>query len=156
MRNVMLLGALIGITSWLPGCSILFPPPPLNLTHEELVEAERVGNSNPAKAALGRSRWLAMHPEWPDPIREAITDGVLTSEMSRKQALAAWGMPSYRHGGFIVPLGYEVWTYRRTSPDIEITWGGPEGRERASEPVHEADSYAQPPRRGGGWLLQSQ
>src|SRR5262245_38002388 len=134
MRNLMLLGLLVGLTSSLQGCSILFPPPPLNLTHDELIEAARVGNSNPAKAALGRSRWLAMHPEWPDPIREAITAGVLTPEMNRKQALAAWGMPSSRHGGLIVPQGYEVWTYRRTSPDIEISWGGREGSERASEP----------------------
>jgi hypothetical protein len=132
---------------------VLFPPPRLPLTHEELVEAERAGNPNPEKAALGRERLLRMHPEWPDSVRLAVRAGELTKDMTRTQALAAWGMPFSRRGGMIVPEGYERWTYAQTEPAVVVEWRAHE--RMCWRPKYEGEEAGEPPTGGHGWILKS-
>jgi hypothetical protein len=152
MRTCIHLVLLVGGVALISGCSLLFPPPRLPLTHEELVEAERSGNSNPEKAAIGRERLLQMHPEWSDSIQTAVRAGQLTKEMTRTQALAAWGVPSSRRGGMIVPAGYEHWTCTQTRPHVVVEW---DGHDRMWWPKYEGDEAGIPPVGAYGWILRS-
>jgi len=144
MRSLFI--SLLCAASLLPGCAL---PPRLTFTPDEQAAIYQLNSSDPQIVAEGRRNLIALHPEWPQEVRDAASHSEIlpvqqvdarhaatapdppysdfqagfawpVKAMTRTQTIAAWGYPSSRRAGGLNPPLTEEWLYKDVTPTITV------------------------------------